>query len=128
MGFGSSLGSSLKGAVSSISGSIFGEPGKLRSKSSLDPLQEQARDLLGSFFNERIGKGLPSFEGQRVAALSPFEQQGLGTLGGFLSGSPTALPQQQATFRSALAGGLLPERSAAESRSFFEDVARPRAL
>lgn len=63
----------------------FDEP-EIKKTSTLNPEQEELMSGLASFLKSRIGKGLPAFDGQFVAGLSPFETTGLSRLSDYISG------------------------------------------
>ncbi len=90
---------------------------KTSQASLLTPSQRSLQDTLGDLLTNQLGRGVTPFGGQRVADVSPLQQQGFDLAGGFGTGIGTGIdafgqtlgqfdPSQGGQFLSR-AGGLL---------------------
>ena len=70
-------------------GMFKGEEGGIEKTSTLSPEQQEIMGQLAPFIQERIGEGLPGWEGAFTAPPSEYEEMGLSQLGEYLSRSPT---------------------------------------
>ena len=119
------MGFSLSSGLAGKTGA-FDEPDKLKRFSTLTPDQQAISSRLSGYFGSRIGQGMPMYGGQRVAGMSPSEQQGMGQLRGYLSGMGTYMPQRQAAYGRALGGQMLPPIDMGASREWFEQQVVPQ--
>jgi len=74
-----------------IKGFFKSKKGGIEKTSTLSPEQEKIMKKLAPWIEERIGKGLPRWEGEWVAEPSEYEELGLGRLGEYLKSEPSEL-------------------------------------
>ncbi len=101
---------------------IRGRPGGIERMPILAPEQQRILARLTPFVEERIGRGLPAWEGPWIAPPSPEEEIGLGRLGEYLrAGIPEITEFGLGRFREALAG-LTPEETEAWWRAYRQPM------
>jgi len=101
------MGFSFSNALGKLTGGLFDSPDKLKVGSTLSGNQRGVSNLLSTYLQERIRKGLPAYGGQRVAPLSGMEQSAQGMLGRYMGGLGAYMPQRQAAYASTLAGNAV---------------------
>jgi len=108
-----------------MTGGLFDSGDSLETFSTLSPQQSVISKKLREYMTDRIGKGLPTYEGERVAPMSTQEQAGLGALNQYQSGYGAYMPQQQGVFAKALAGNALPQIDSSGASQYFENNIAP---
>lgn len=87
------------------------------------PEQRDIASKLSQYFGSQIGKGLPAYTGRFVAPMSQYEQQGLGSLGQYLSGGPSkTLGTAQDAIQRALTGDYADIVSPESTQKLFSRI------
>lgn len=109
------------GALLGSKKKIGGTDPSLEKTSTLNPEQEAVSKALGPFISERIGKGLPAYEGDMVAGLSELEGLGLGQAKQFVTSGPGSVATQSLGAFGEAMEGMSPE----EIESFYNQHYQP---
>jgi len=103
------------GAIAGKGRFFKGRKGRIEEVSALTPEQQRVMGKLAPFLEERIGRGLPAWEGRFAAPLEPIQRAGLERLGEYVEDIPGITQLGMERYREALAG-MSPE----EVRQWWE--------
>ena len=104
-------------------GGLLSSGPSMKTFSTLSKQQQGVNRKMSDYLQQRVGQGLPTYPGPMV---SPYEQQGLNTLGQYLGGSGQYMPQRQGAYAQALGGQMLSPIDMGASKEWFEQNVVPQ--
>ena len=111
------------GALGGLGGYLGGKEKSYSKFSTLSPFQKPIAKRMTDYLQSRVGQPMEMYPGPMV---SPYEQQGLNTLGQYLGGMGTYMPQRQSAYAQALGGQMLSPIDMSASRNWFEQNVVPQ--